>query len=146
MRKQIILRIIIPIIFIMIASFLLMLLTHYVQKNQRDVERFSDIAQIRMALASYFFYKQSYPIASDARLLGVGDNKVLCDTDKGMQSNADYCDKIFLKNIPQDPNYINGAGYYYLSNGQDYSLTFILENNHSNLIAGTHTATPDSIK
>ena len=146
MKKQLVLKFFLYIVLIIIVSTLLLLLVNYAQKKQRDVERLNNIASIRLALESYFFHHQSYPITQQDTILGSQGAKVLCNTDIGIQNTGEDCDKIFMNNIAKDPLSENEFRYIYNSNGDSYNINFFLERNDSGLSEGNHQATPEGIK
>jgi len=146
MKKSIIFSIIIGVVTIALSAILLFALVSYAQAKQRDVERLSDIASIRLSLESYFFYRQSYPLAENTLTLGESGARVLCSSNTGIQDVSEGCSNIFMDKIPQDP--LSNENYYYLyqSDGKDYSLIFNLEKSDSGLSYGEHTATASGIK
>ena len=146
MQKTTILKILTAILLVVASGISLFFLTDYASEKQRDVQRLSDVAVMRLALESYFFYKQSYPLALNAVVLGVNEARVLCDTVAGIQADTESCDRVFTASIAPDPLSRNDFVYTYTSDSHDYSLGFSLERNDSGLVAGRHVATASGIK
>jgi type II secretory pathway pseudopilin PulG len=146
MNKRIFVKIIATSVIVACVGALLLLLVNYVQKRERDITRLNDVAVIRLALESYFFNHQQYPVALTPLALGSAGARVLCNTDAGLQDTSEGCGTVFLAPLPPDPLAANGAHYFYASNGQDYGLTFTLERSDSGLAAGSHEANAEGIR
>jgi len=112
----------------------------------RDITRLSNVRQAQNALELYFYNKNIFPIA-DNIALGSDARQVLCDSSSGFQPDADGCDKVFLNQLSTAPARTADDSYIYKSSdGQTYSLTFVLEKTADGLGAGRHTATPAGIQ
>ena len=146
MKKHLLVKFFVFILIIVVVSALLILLTVYAKKNQRDVQRLSDISRIRIALELYFFNRHKYPVAQTSVILGNAGALVICDTDEGVQNISDGCGKVFMERVPKDPLFEQGFVYSYASDGNTYSIDFVLEKSDSGLTAGSHRATPESIE
>ena len=113
----------------------------------RDGRRVSEIKQVQTALELYFNEKNTYP-EGNGIILGVDKQKVLCST--GWEEKISDCGggNIYMGKVPanQQPN---GADYIYTKTvvGTDieYSITFSLESDSGDLLAGPHTALPIGI-
>jgi type II secretory pathway pseudopilin PulG len=146
MNKRIFVKIIATSVIVACVGALLLLLVNYVQKRERDITRLNDVAVIRLALESYFFNRQQYPIVLTPLALGNTGARVLCGTETGLQDTLADCQKVLLALLPQDPLTASGLQYFYASNGEDYALTFSLERGDSGLAAGSHEANAEGIQ
>jgi len=113
--------------------------------KSRDIQRLSDVRQVQNALELYFYNRNAFPIANNI-ILGGDDYKVLCDSASGFQSGGEECGKIFLNQLPAAPARTADDSYVYSSDGQTYSLIFVLEKAADGLEAGEHTATQNGVQ
>ncbi|MCR4334263.1 MAG: type II secretion system GspH family protein [Patescibacteria group bacterium] len=109
-----------------ILSAIVLTSLNSVRANSRDGKRLSDVAQLQLALESYFDACKQYPNAlniTEATGCGTG-------TDLG----------IFISSIPTDPS--THVVYSYVLNGtKDYCMSATLENtNNTNILTQCGTS------
>jgi len=90
------------------------------REKARDAERKSDLRQLEAALELYYADNLAYPVAA-------GGNITAIESDL---TGGDY-----IKTLPNDPSG-GTAYYYYVSDGEDFTITAALESPSS-----TDTAT-----
>ena len=118
--------------------------------KSRDAKRVSDIRQLQTALELYFSDNDIYP-NNVATNLGVGSYQVLCDDggDGWAELVADCgSGAVYMGKVPATPAGGGVAGYTYsrAGSGEDYVLTFELEQTTANLGPGVHTASAVGIR
>ncbi|MDD2260276.1 MAG: prepilin-type N-terminal cleavage/methylation domain-containing protein [Acholeplasmataceae bacterium] len=109
------------------------------RSKARDVKRLSDVRQIATALEMYFSDQAVYPTISWPSTMPLTG---LCISDLGISSTCGAM--VYLSKIPGDPR---GDDYQYhqLANGNDYRLSFILEQEQSDYSAGQLAIGPNGI-
>jgi prepilin-type N-terminal cleavage/methylation domain-containing protein len=122
-----------------ILSTLSIIALNSARSKSRDVKRLSDAKQIATALEMYFNDQGIYPAISwpsTTPLTG------LCISDLGISSTCGAM--VYLSKIPSDPRG-DDYQYYQLANGNDYRLSFVLEEGQSNYSAGQLAIGPDGL-
>ncbi|MFH1889960.1 MAG: type II secretion system protein [Candidatus Kuenenbacteria bacterium] len=138
-------------IFALIASVTMVSLGN-ARKESRDVQRMSDINQMRSALHLYSLENPGYP-SGDNIPLGTGSYLIL----NANGWTADTTPPIFMYSVPRDPKMINKdtnvctnsstdvCDYGFSVNGNDFIIYFYLEGTVGNMAGGLHAATKDEI-
>ena len=106
-----------------ILTALIMVNFNAARQRARDVQRKSDLDQVKKALRMYYNDTNVYPSASSGKIVGCTPSQTF---DWGEQF---YCGTmIYMKTLPKDPS--EGKTYYYsqASSGQDFCLWAGLEN------------------
>ena len=128
-----------------LLSTLAMVALNFARQRARDARRVADIRQIQTALAVAYAATNDYPAAATAVTVGGTSAEVLCDVGGSVwQSSSSGCGGLYIGNAPGNPS-PGGAGYSYTSDGQTYSLSFILEGTVGELDSGANCARPDGI-
>jgi len=103
------------------------------RERARDVQRKSDLRQIKTALRLYYNDMTTYPASNgDNDILGCGDDGTdLCEWDGETAWQRD--EMLYIKILPQDSQFDSDDGvptYQYLQtdSGQDFCLWATLEN------------------
>ncbi len=139
------LEIIIIIAVLIIIIFLARFGINNAQVKSRDIERIASVKQAQNALELYFYHRNQYPVLENI-ILGSNDFKLLCDTDAGFQANNEGCEKIYLEEIMVVPKSSQEDSYIYSSDGQNYTINFILEKGVGGLGVGEHVGYPEGIQ
>jgi len=98
------------------------------RERARDVQRKSDLDQIKKALRMYYNDYGGYPVHSDSAIAGCGtDGDTACSW--GGEWSAGSGGMVYMKILPEDPQ-PDSSSYYYSQTavGQDFCLWAILEN------------------
>lgn len=127
---------------------------NFVRVKARDAKRVADIRTVRNAIETYFEQHGSYPAApSKGVILGTPEAKTISDagiTPEGQDSGI-----VYLTNVPSN---IQPGGIHYLYRGRSdnnftctracpkYEVTFELESDIGDFVAGPHKLTDDGIK
>ncbi len=107
-----------------------------------DEARLTDIKRLQVALELYFLdNEEKYPIVPSE--ITIGDSNNTCLSSSGFGSTCG--DITYWSPLPTNPT-PGGADYKYKSvDGENYTLTFTLDNPTELLPAGPHTAVPEGI-
>ena len=110
-------------------------------KRSRDSQRKNDLGNLKNGLASFQNELASYPLSSfDGRILACdsvekqtpkGESLIEygpCDWGKdALKDELDRTYPAYIKTLPQDPKWEEGASYLYLSNGARFQVYAHLE-------------------
>lgn len=98
------------------------------REKARDAERKSDLRQLEAALELYYADNSAYPVAAGGNITAI----------EAVLEGADY-----IKNMPNDPSG-GSAMYYYISDGESYTITAALESPSSSDVATALSTDPAS--
>ena len=126
-----------------ILSTLAIVALNTARQKSRDAKRVSDIKQIQTALELYFGDQgNKYPAeAAPGKKLGVD---YTCMDHSGFVASG-CTDPIYMGAVPKDPQSGTNEYTYTSTSVNTYSITFKLEGNTGDLIAGNCTATNNAI-
>jgi len=106
-----------------ILTALIMVNFNAARERARDVQRKSDLDQVKKALRMYYNDNNMYPAASSGKISG-------CTPSQTFKWGSQFACRsmAYMKRLPQDPS--AGKTYYYAqtSSGQDFCLWAGLEN------------------
>lgn len=112
------------------------------RERARDVERKSDLDQIKKALRMYYNDVGTYPAhSSDNKIVGCGTgaSPATCNWGSGWTRQT----MTYMKVLPQDPSYKQAGdpsyNYSQVSPGQDFLLSATLENKSDSDICKSQT-------
>lgn len=89
----------------------------------RDAKRKADTSQVQLALYLYFDDNLHFPVADNLPENAQANwYSVLTPALDGTET-----DRLYMRNVPEDPLNINEHYYGYNSDGQDFTLTYYLE-------------------
>lgn len=125
-----------------LLAALIMVNFNAARERARDVQRKSDLDQIKKALRMYYNDKNSYPSGADKIC---GCTEPTCTTFAwGQGSFKCSDDMVYMKLLPQDPAYQSDIGtptykYQEVTGNQDFCLWATLENKSDGDIAKSKT-------
>jgi len=119
-----------------LLTALIMVNFNAARERARDVSRKSDLDQIKKALRLYYNDQNEYPADASNQIVacGSGETPVACSWDANWTRGS----MVYMRILPQDP--ITDQSYYYTqeSDGQDFCLYSILENQSDADIANSN--------
>ncbi|MBP7118883.1 type II secretion system protein GspG [Candidatus Woesebacteria bacterium] len=91
-------------------------------RKSRDAQRLGDVQTVANALEVYFKDMGEYPASDNGKIVGCGSFKALTTCEWGEVFHEEY-----LRNLPRDPQFKDGASYRYVSDGNRFQLYASLE-------------------
>jgi len=117
-----------------ILAALIMVNFNAARERARDVQRKSDLDQIKKALRMYYNDNNQYPTnSSDYKIVGCGTGATpaTCNWDSEWSRSG----MVYMKKLPNDPSEGKTYKYRQTSSGQDFCLWATLENKSDGDIA-----------
>lgn len=122
-----------------ILTALIMVNFNSARERARDIQRKSDLDQIKKALRLYYNDYNAYPSNTT-------DNKISgCSPAQTFDWGDEFvCNEmVYMNSLPQDPSEGNSYNYQQISSGQDFCLWAMLENKSDGDIERSHNRCPD---
>jgi len=119
-----------------ILAALIMVNFNAARERARDMQRKSDLDQIKKALRMYYNDNNQYPTSSgDYKIIGCGTGAtpITCDWNSEWLRSG----MVYMKRLPNDPSEGKNYKYQQVSSDQDFCLWATLENKSDGDIAKT---------
>lgn len=109
------------------------------REKARDSKRLSDVKQIQLALELYFNDNSTFPVVTGT--LGTAGFTTL-SSGNGFSDSSSASGTVYMGLVPSEPlpQAGAGAGYEYVGEATDYTITFTLEGSAGGFAAGEVTA------
>jgi len=95
------------------------------RERARDSKRKNDLNQLKNALQMYYNDNQIFPVASNGKMLACGDGEDVCNWGSSEMTSGIT---VYMKQVPADPLSSNSYTYSQTSEGDNFTITTILEN------------------
>jgi len=122
------LEVLIVIVIILLLGTVSVVALNDQRAKARDLQRISDVRQIRTALEFYHSDEGEYPVVAEPILLGRGGAVKLCSKASGAFVGADIACQVettYMENIFGDP--LSGRAYYYTGTKEGFDISFSTE-------------------